>query len=133
MGGVEELCVHDRGLHPLAATAPLPLVEGLTDGGRGEESVAGVAHAGQGPEGPPTPLAAAILPLDACEAGSGLVVAGQRLAQAMLEAPRMTVDEAGVAFREALVVDAELHCRGVAHVVDQDVGRLEEPVDRLAR
>ena len=57
------------------------------------------------------------------ERGAGLVVAGQALARAVLEAAGVAVDEVGLDRAQALVVDAEADRGVVAHVVLHDVGR----------
>ena len=76
---------------------------------------------------------AAVLPHRAAERVGRLVVAAERGARAVLERTRVQVDHGRVDRAHLLVLDAESLGRAGAHVVGDDVGRLDQPPQRVGR
>ena len=88
---------------------------------RGQKSVAGVTEAGQCPDRLAAARHAAVLVLNAGQAGAGLVIAGQACALAPFEATRVAIDQVRLELLETLIVDLEALGRVVAHVVMHDI------------
>ena len=123
---VEQLRIHDRRVDELALPGAVPVVQGLHDGDRRQEAVAGVAERHDRPERDAVVVQPAVEPVGAGERGTGLVVARQSFAFAVFEPAGVAVDDVGFDRLDALVVDAETDRRVVAHVVLYDVGRLDQ-------
>ena len=96
---------------------------------RRQQAVAGVAERGARPDRPAAVVETAVQPAGAAEGGAGLVVARVLLPRALLVADGVAVDQPRVDLLERLVVDAEPLGGGVAHVVLDDVGLLDQPLE----
>src|SRR3546814_13476508 len=79
VAGVEQRRIDDRGIDELAFTGAVAVIDRIADRDRRQEAIAGIAEAGEAPQRPARHAVlvaahAAVLELDAGQAGAGLVV-----------------------------------------------------------
>ena len=132
MGGQAggEARVEDRRADRLALAGGVPVVQRLHGTDREEVAVAEVTHR-CAEERTTAATAATVLPLLTAEGGAHLVGAGQVLRGShAVEPSALAVDDAGVDGAEVVVPDAETLGDTPAHVVGDDVGLPDHPVQR---
>src|SRR3546814_9248025 len=98
VAGIEQRGVDDRGIDELAFAGAVAVIERIADRDRRQEPVASIAEAGEAPQRTTVDARfaathAAVLELDAGQAGAGLVIAGQAGAYAAIAAARVRSGE----------------------------------------